>query len=132
MLQVSFDRINAQQNCLAYQIFFAQHLFGLLHDFRRDCRRDDYNSIAVREQVNAEIEPLRQKKVIGSSLQAKVILSASPEELAFLQAHAKELPALFIVSEVDLRPGGDGQRTVTIERTSVDNCRAQFTNSLAV
>src|SRR5207245_1066291 len=48
--------------------------------------------IAVREQVLAQIEPLRKNKQIGSSLQAKVILSAAKEELALLQRHARDLP----------------------------------------
>ena len=80
--------------------------------------------IAVREQVVAEIEPLRQKKVIGSSLQAKVILSVGSGEYAFLQAHAKELPALFIVSDVELLQVDKdaGQRTVTIERAGGVKC----------
>jgi isoleucyl-tRNA synthetase len=60
--------------------------------------------IAVRDEVLAAIEPLRKDKVIGSSLQAKVVLSPAPAELAFLEQHAAILPMLFIVSEVELRP----------------------------
>jgi len=58
---------------------------------------------ALRERVLAEIEPLRKDKRIGSSLQAKVVLTATAAELAFLESHAKQLPMLFIVSEVELR-----------------------------
>ena len=39
----------------------------------------------LRERVLAQIEPLRKNKQIGSSLQAKVILSATTAELAFLE-----------------------------------------------
>jgi isoleucyl-tRNA synthetase len=80
--------------------------------------------IAVREHVLAEIEPLRKDKRIGSSLQAKVILTAAADELAFLEAHARELPALFIVSEVELRSAGPApaQLTVTIERAGGVKC----------
>ncbi len=60
--------------------------------------------VSVREQVLAEIEPLRKDKRIGSSLQAKVVLSAPEAELAFLRTHADQLPMLFIVSDVELRP----------------------------
>ena len=60
--------------------------------------------VSVREQVLAEIEPLRKSKQIGSSLQAKVVISATTAELALLEPHAKLLPMLFIVSEVELRP----------------------------
>ena len=41
---------------------------------------------AIREQVLAEIEPLRKDKQIGSSLQAKVVLSPAAGDLAFLDA----------------------------------------------
>src|SRR5580765_3313993 len=41
--------------------------------------------VALREQVLAEIEPLRKNKQIGSSLQAKVVISASNRELPLLE-----------------------------------------------
>jgi isoleucyl-tRNA synthetase len=58
---------------------------------------------ALRERVVAQIEPLRKEKQIGSSLQAKVVLSAGDGDLAFLETYAEQLPMLFIVSEVELR-----------------------------
>jgi isoleucyl-tRNA synthetase len=58
---------------------------------------------ALRERVVAQIEPLRKEKQIGSSLQAKVVLTAGDGDLAFLEAYASQLPMLFIVSEVELR-----------------------------
>ena len=85
--------------------------------------------ISIRERVLAEIEPLRKDKRIGSSLQAKVILSAGPSDLAFLERHAVHLPMLFIVSEVELRAEavGDGDSTassprITIERATGVKC----------
>jgi isoleucyl-tRNA synthetase len=78
--------------------------------------------IALREQVLAEIEPLRKDKRIGSSLQAKVILSVPADELAFLQTQSRELPTLFIVSDVELRPSGSDQRSVVIERAGGVKC----------
>jgi len=59
--------------------------------------------IDIRELVLADIEPLRKNKTIGSSLQAKVVLSATPSVLALLERHADDLPMLFIVSEVELK-----------------------------
>ena len=59
---------------------------------------------ALRERVWPQIEPLRKDKQIGSSLQAKVVLSAGDGDLAFLETYAEQLPMLFIVSEVELRP----------------------------
>ena len=79
--------------------------------------------ISIRERVLAEIEPLRKDKRIGSSLQAKVILSAGPSDLAFLERHAVHLPMLFIVSEVELQAGG--RRGRRLDRVfASDNNRA--------
>jgi isoleucyl-tRNA synthetase len=85
--------------------------------------------IALREQVLAEIEPLRKNKQIGSSLQAKAVISGTTAELALLEPYAKQLPMLFIVSEVELRPApadveahGEARPRVTIERASGVKC----------
>jgi isoleucyl-tRNA synthetase len=85
--------------------------------------------IDLREQVLAEIEPLRKEKRIGSSLQAKVVISATQAELAFLERYASHLPMLFIVSEVELRPAPsdveahtEARPRVTIERASGIKC----------
>jgi len=85
--------------------------------------------VDVREQVLAEIEPLRKNKQIGSSLQAKVVLSATPAELALLERYLRELPMLFIVSDVELRPAstdveadGEARPRVTIERAGGVKC----------
>jgi isoleucyl-tRNA synthetase len=61
----------------------------------------------VREDVLAQIEPLRKNKEIGSSLQARVVLSGPPDDLKLLERYARDLPMLFIVSEVELRPTSD-------------------------
>ena len=82
--------------------------------------------LATRERVLAEIEPLRKNKPIGSSLQAKVVLSATLTELALLERYAKDLPMLFIVSEVELRPTdvarAEALPRVTIERAGGVKC----------
>ena len=79
---------------------------------------------SVRERVLAEIEPLRKDKKIGSSLQAKVVLSASEPEFALLSSYLDQLPMLFIVSEVALeRAGsGSGELQVRIERATGVKC----------
>src|SRR5581483_6151317 len=61
--------------------------------------------LAVRERVLAEIEPLRKAKRIGSSLQARVVLTAPDADYALLERHGADLPMLFIVSDVELRRG---------------------------
>jgi isoleucyl-tRNA synthetase len=79
--------------------------------------------IALRDQVLAQIEPLRKDKQIGSSLQAKVVLSAAGTELQLLKAHEASLPMLFIVSEVEIREETtpDGV-VISIDRASGAKC----------
>jgi isoleucyl-tRNA synthetase len=78
--------------------------------------------VTVRELVLAEIEPLRKDKQIGSSLQAKAVVAAPRALLELLQRHATDLPMLFIVSSVELRPSGDDRTVVTIERAGGVRC----------
>jgi isoleucyl-tRNA synthetase len=78
--------------------------------------------IQLRERVLAMIEPLRKEKQIGSSLQAKVVLSASPDDFAFLERHHDYLPMLFIVSDVELRRGDDATPGITIARAAGVKC----------
>jgi isoleucyl-tRNA synthetase len=92
--------------------------------------------VALREQVLAQIEPLRKNKQIGSSLQAKVVISAIANELPLLEHYAKQLPMLFIVSEVEVRPAitdpstgdengarsGQASAKIVIERASGVKC----------
>jgi isoleucyl-tRNA synthetase len=61
--------------------------------------------LAVRETVNAALEQKRQQKVIGTSLGARVRLTASGPIGALLDAHRSSLPMLFIVSDLELDVG---------------------------
>jgi isoleucyl-tRNA synthetase len=80
--------------------------------------------IALRARVLAEIEPLRKSKHIGSSLQARVVLSPTANERGLLERYARDLPMLFIVSEVDVRPARDAgaELGISIERASGVKC----------
>ena len=72
--------------------------------------------LEVREAVNAALEQKRKDKVIGTSLGARVVLTATGPVAALLEAHRAELPMLFIVSDLELRAGpADGPDTVTVE-----------------
>jgi isoleucyl-tRNA synthetase len=57
----------------------------------------------VRVVVQAALEDQRRDKVIGSSLEADVQIEANPERYKLLGQYVKDLPALFIVSRVELR-----------------------------
>ena len=59
----------------------------------------------VRAIVQARLEEKRREKLIGSSLEAKVILHASKSNPMYdvLKSYEAFLPSLFIVSQVELR-----------------------------
>jgi isoleucyl-tRNA synthetase len=59
--------------------------------------------LRVRGAVQTALEAKRREKLIGASLEAKVVVSANPERYAFLQQYEKDLPSLFIVSQVELK-----------------------------
>jgi isoleucyl-tRNA synthetase len=91
---------------------------------------DRWNTlIGLREEVLAQIEPLRKSKQIGSSLEAKVILTPTRAEFALLERYARDLPMLFIVSDVVVRPVATGLEAheeapphVTIDRAGGIKC----------
>ena len=59
--------------------------------------------LAVRTVVLSALEQQRREKVIGSSLEARVVLNVVPALHRFLQAYEQELPTLCIVSQVVVR-----------------------------
>ncbi len=63
---------------------------------------------AVRDDVLRALEEARVAKLIGSSLEAKVTLETSGSTLDLLQQHQSDLRYLFIVSQVELKQGGEG------------------------
>jgi isoleucyl-tRNA synthetase len=63
----------------------------------------------VRSIVNARLEELRERKEIGSALQASVTIDVDdPVAAALLKRHADHLPMLFIVSKVTIGPRASG------------------------
>ena len=58
--------------------------------------------MGVREVVNGELERLRQRKTVGTSLEAKVRIRASGDTAALLERHREDLPMLFITSSVEV------------------------------
>ena len=91
--------------------------------------------LSLRDAVNGEIEKLRQDKVVGTSLEAAVTLTADGELGRLLETYRDALPMLFITSAVTLATGtpaddtGDGTvynepaGTARIEVRRVDAAR---------
>ena len=58
--------------------------------------------LAVRVAVQGALEAKRREKVIGSSLEATVRIQANPERYELLKQYEPDLPAIFIVSHVEV------------------------------
>jgi len=72
---------------------------------------------AIREEVLAALEIKRNEKVIGKSLEAKVILRTN-EDLSGIEP---ELAAAFIVSQVEIQSGGEAME-ITVEKAVGEKC----------
>jgi isoleucyl-tRNA synthetase len=62
------------------------------------------NLHALRREVLQDLERARTRKFINASLEAKIRLRSNGPYLELLQKHANDLPSLFIVSQVEVRP----------------------------
>ena len=81
--------------------------------------------MAVRDDVNAALEEKRKAKVIGNALSAKVTIAARGPIAALLQRYHRDLPMLFIVSDVALDlgpPDGPDDVRVVVERAGGVKC----------
>jgi isoleucyl-tRNA synthetase len=69
--------------------------------------------LALRDRVLARLEGLREKKIIGKSLEAVVtIYVGDQEELASWEKHAKSLPELYNVSLLDIVLNADKETEI--------------------
>ena len=80
----------------------AEHFVHALDEKRSN---DWDRLLAVREEVLKTMEPVRAAKTISAGLEARITLSASGDLAAILRRYAAHLPALFIVSQVQLAGG---------------------------
>ena len=78
--------------------------------------------IAVREDVNRVLETARQAKAFGTSLGARVSLTAGGDVARLLQRYEADLPMLFIVSQVSLDPSGPDGVSVSVARAEGEKC----------
>jgi isoleucyl-tRNA synthetase len=62
---------------------------------------------AIRDAANKEIEALREKGRVGSSLQANLVITAPPEDHALLAGLGEDLKFVFIASAVKLQSGAE-------------------------
>jgi isoleucyl-tRNA synthetase len=81
---------------------------------------------SVRDDVLKALEEARNNKLIGTGLEAHVILSAAEPVYSVLAKHAGELRYLFIVSAVTLTPAaGNGTGSVHAEVKKADGLKCE-------
>ncbi|MBY0496252.1 MAG: isoleucine--tRNA ligase [Cyanobacteria bacterium] len=83
--------------------------------------------VAVRDQVNLQLEEKRKDKTITANLSARVVLEAGGDAAKLLRQYEAFLPTLFGVSEVDLEsqapsPRPEGGPQVVVERATGTKC----------
>ncbi|MDW7997928.1 MAG: isoleucine--tRNA ligase [Thermodesulfovibrio sp.] len=81
--------------------------------------------IQIRDEVNKALEIKRQEKLIGNSLEAKVILSINHKLKEFLMPYRDFLPTLFIVSQVELTDldSKDKELIISVFKAEGDKCQ---------
>ncbi len=75
----------------------------------------------LRDDVLKALEDARADKLIGKSLEAKVIITAAADRFAVLDSFRDELATVFIVSQVELEKG-EGERKVVLARADGEKC----------
>lgn len=73
----------------------------------------------IREEVTKQLEEMRQNKVIGASLEARLVLQTSGDEFALLSKYKDELCEFFIVSQVEIQ---QGDRKLVAEKARGEKC----------
>ena len=84
----------------------------------------------IRDDVKKALEISRKDKVIGSSLDAKVVLHCDGDLYSFIKSVEKELPEVLIVSQAEVSEGGEGtfkgeelpQLSVTVSHAEGEKC----------
>ena len=76
----------------------------------------------LRDMVKKEIEGAVKEKLVKTSLEASVTLSAKGEEYDFISSVLDELAAAFIVSKVELNEDTDGELKVTVSKAKGEKC----------
>jgi len=89
---------------------------------------DDFDRLLlIRDRVFKAIEELREKKEIGNSLEAYVVIEAGKDEKEFLNRNAGTLLELLMVSELDFEyspkhSGGISARSRRSDHSKCERC----------
>jgi isoleucyl-tRNA synthetase len=97
---------------------------------------EDWKTLrSVRDEVLKALEVARNNKMIGTALEAQVLITASDPIYSLLQRYVDQLRYLFIVSQVKLTPGsgnGTGSLHVEVKRAEGAKCERCWNYSTRV
>ena len=81
----------------------------------------------VRAEVLKALEELRKNKTINANLEAKVVLTADGETFDVVSRYARQLPSLFVVSQVAIErgKGGDNPAQVSVQPSKADGQKCE-------
>ncbi|MDA8169795.1 MAG: isoleucine--tRNA ligase [Nitrospiraceae bacterium] len=86
--------------------------------------------IAVRNEVNKALEIKRQQeRLIGNSLEAKVTVYAPEKEFSLLRDYVDFMPALFIVSQAELRKSGEAPEGIFFASPEIEGLKVDVTKA---
>lgn len=78
--------------------------------------------IKLKEAVAKKLEEARAEKIIGHSLNAKVVISEEGEELKFLNDNKDQLMTVFIVSGLEIKEGASEIKVEVAEGEKCERC----------
>ena len=87
---------------------------------------------AVRERVLGELEKARTNKLIGSSLEATVVIRVSGPTYELLKQYERQLRYVFIVSQVSLAESQGEEIEIQIEKANGAKCERCWNYSTRV
>ncbi len=88
--------------------------------------------ILVREKALKELEKARESKLIGNSLEAKVVLGVPAARRELLEKYRGSLAELFIVSAVTLEPAAGEDLVIRVEKAPGEKCDRCWNRSESV
>ncbi len=132
-------KVNGRADSVHLALFpAAREIYGADVDAKAlEALRADWTSLmSVRDEVLKALEPMRQSKEIGTSLEAQVTISSSAEVHQLLTRNESQLRALFIVSQVSLKQAaamnGISPVHVEVARAAGEKCERCWNYSVHV
>jgi isoleucyl-tRNA synthetase len=132
----AWENLPGQQLASVHLAVFPKGNAGILPasdtDGQAGSLRSNWERIfAIRDEVLKALEDARGEKLIGSSLDAKVILTVDKDTTRFLLDYFEQLRYIFIVSQVEVHEG-NADIHVRIEKADGTKCERCWNYSIRV